>query len=830
VVLNLGGEKMRHRQAILVLSILSLGIIFQSGILISTQENASIAQSTEDTGTYLEEISARPSLDVSEQIWNLTYGGSGDDAIHSISNCSDGGYIMVGWTSSFGVTNDLWLVKVGQNGNFLWNKTFNSMYTHGFDVIECQGGGFAIVGWYGDIILNAEMFLLRTDASGNELYRKTFGTTGDDQATSILEISTGGFLLTGVIYADNPTKHESILLWTDSSGDQIRNVTYNFGSGDIYTWLFDTIECKNGGFLTVGTRIESVASLLVVRTNALGSLLWSDYYGAGVALSVLENSDYNYVLCGYNNSGTIFKELDKAGTQTRSTTYDFKDSTNSIGTKIVEHPLGGYIISGIVDFQYSSTNASVLKIQSNGDEEWNTTLPMGGSEARGVFIAEDLSIILAGTRDQRGIDTNGWILSMPSFYWEVAPEDWSVERDLGYALDANTSIDVFTDLWWIDNVLLDVDADGVISELAPLPLGDHEFNLYVHDIMNRTMKVNFWLHVEDNLAPQWIVTPSNREHEYGTIFNCSLPAFDTSGVFYWINDTINFEHLGAGLIESNGILPLGAYHLRMNVSDIYGNRASAEFTVTILDTTFPVIEGSTDIIKEYSVTDYILQWNCTDLLPDYFIVTRNNSEIDSGTWNGSDLRVRLDGLPLGLYVFNLIINDTSNNYVEDEVLVTIADLIAPTVDHPQDIWYLEGGVGSSITWHPDDLFPTSYRIFVDDTEMESGAWDGSSITYSVDGLIPGVHNCTIVLYDIDDNLVTDYVQVTVLDWPDYVPTTPPSTTTTTGNTTPTDLIDYIRGVEGSFTLGLTLVGILAGTAIVVGVINIILMRKMKPST
>ncbi|MGY5879297.1 MAG: hypothetical protein RTV31_03555 [Candidatus Thorarchaeota archaeon] len=821
---------MRHSQAILVLSILCLGIIFQSGILISTQGIVSDFQSTSDTGTYFEDVPARPSLDVDEQMWNLTYGGSGDDAIQSISNCSDGGYIMVGWTSSFGVTNDLWLVKVDQSGNFLWNKTYNSMYTHGFDVIECQSGGFAIAGWYGDIILNAEMLLLRTDSSGNELWRKTFGYTGDDQANSILEISTGGFLLTGVIYADNPTKHASILLWTDSSGNHIRNTTYTFGTGDIYTYLFDTIECSNGGFLTVGTTIESVSSLLVVRTNAIGSISWYDYYGSGVALSVLENSDYDFVLCGYNNSGMIFKELDKAGTQTLSKIYDFQHIENSIGTEIVEHPPGGYVIAGIVDYGYSTANATVLKIQSNGNEEWNTTLPMGGSEARGVYIAEDLSIVLAGTRDLRGIDTNGWILSMPSFDWDVAPEDWSIERDLGYTLDASTSMDMFTDLWWLDNALLDVDQDGVISTPAPLPLGDFEFNLFVHDIMNRTLKANFWLHVEDNLAPQWTVTPSNQEHEYGTVFDYDLHAIDTSGVIYWINDTINFEHLGDGLIESNGILQLGVYPLRMNVSDSYGNMDTAEFTVTILDTTFPVLEGLQDIIKEYSVIDYIMQWNCSDLLPAYFIITRNGAEINSGTWNGSDLRVRLDGLALGLYTFNLIINDTSDNLVEDEVLVTIADLIVPIIDHPQDIWYLEGGVGSSITWNPQDLFPTSYRIFVDDVEVDSGAWDGSTITYSVDGLAPGVHNCTIVLYDIGDNLVTDYVQVTVLDWPDYVPTTPPSTTTTTGNTTPADLIDYIRGIEGTFTLGLTLVGVLAGAAIIVGAINIILMRKMKPST
>ncbi|MFX1368974.1 MAG: hypothetical protein ACFFAY_10275 [Promethearchaeota archaeon] len=807
---------MRRKTTFFLIAILCLGILFQSRIETALE----LVESTHETGIQIERPTNSLSLDVSEQMWNLTLGGSNSDYINAMSNCSDGGYIMVGYTSSYGVSYDLWLVKVAQDGTFLWNRTYNKTFLVGQDVIECADGGFAIAGYYGDIIFNKEMFLLRTDADGNHLWNNTFGYTGDDTAQSVLEISTGGFLLSGVIYEADPSNHAGILLWTDASGNHVRNATYTFS--DI-VYLMDAIECSTGGFLTVGTRMNGWPEILAMHVNNYGSIYWFDFYGAGYALSVIENIYGRYSLTGVTTSGTFFKELNTDGEEQRSVEYTL-GTPNSYGAMIVEHPLGGYVIVGGSNVYEVVQNTTILRIGAQGNELWNASLDfdiLSGSGATGVFVAEDNSIVVAGTRDMMGPHPNGYLLSMPSFYWVDSPEDVSVERDMGYTLDANTSMDIFADTWWLGNTLLEVDEDGFITTPAPLPLGDLEFNLYVMDPLGREISANFWLHVEDNLAPQWITPPTNQEHEFGTIFEYDLQAVDTSGVTYWISDTDNFEHLGDGYIVSSSVLPLGEYPLRMNVSDTYGNMASALFTITVSDATTPSLDSPQDIIKEYSVTGSILQWTCSDLLPDYFIITRNAVTIESGAWNGTNLEVRLDGLALGAYTFSLFVNDTSGNSAEDGVIVTIADLITPTIDHPADIWYLEGSLGNMITWSPDDLFPTEYSVFVNGVEAESEDWDGSSISYSADGLAVGVHNFTLVVIDINGNSAIDSVQVAVIDWPDGLPTT------TTASTNTTDPFEYIRGVEGALGLGLIVVGSLAGLAIIVGVINIQMMRKMK---
>ena len=49
--------------------------------------------------------------------WNQTYGGTGYEEAYSLIAASDGGYVLAGYTSSFGVgKNDVWLIKTDEMG------------------------------------------------------------------------------------------------------------------------------------------------------------------------------------------------------------------------------------------------------------------------------------------------------------------------------------------------------------------------------------------------------------------------------------------------------------------------------------------------------------------------------------------------------------------------------------------------------------------------------------------------------------------------------------------------------------------------------------------
>jgi len=77
-----------------------------------------------------------------EEEWNKTFGGIGDDYANSVQQVSDGGYILAGWTDSYGAgEDDFWLVRTDSNGNELWNRTFGgTWYDEAFSVQTLDDG------------------------------------------------------------------------------------------------------------------------------------------------------------------------------------------------------------------------------------------------------------------------------------------------------------------------------------------------------------------------------------------------------------------------------------------------------------------------------------------------------------------------------------------------------------------------------------------------------------------------------------------------------------------------------------------------------------------
>ena len=60
-----------------------------------------------------------------DTIWTNIFGGTDDEFGHFAEQTNDGGYILTGWTKSFGAgLNDIWLIKTNSSGDTLWTKTF----------------------------------------------------------------------------------------------------------------------------------------------------------------------------------------------------------------------------------------------------------------------------------------------------------------------------------------------------------------------------------------------------------------------------------------------------------------------------------------------------------------------------------------------------------------------------------------------------------------------------------------------------------------------------------------------------------------------------------
>jgi hypothetical protein len=106
-----------------------------------------------------------------DSLWTKTYGGVGFDNGSMIIETSGNCLVVVGSTDSYGAgAFDLYLIKTDSVGNVLWTKTYGgSGNDFGNCVQETSDGGFIVCGYTGSFGTGADAYLIKTDSLGDTL-------------------------------------------------------------------------------------------------------------------------------------------------------------------------------------------------------------------------------------------------------------------------------------------------------------------------------------------------------------------------------------------------------------------------------------------------------------------------------------------------------------------------------------------------------------------------------------------------------------------------------------------------------------------------------------
>jgi hypothetical protein len=135
--------------------------------------------------------------------WSKIFGGAEMDVGHSGQQTTDGGYIIAGWTYSYGAGNsDVWLIKTDSKGNMEWSETFGSLDSDiGLEVQQTTDNGYIIIGRTSSYGAGSDdVWLIKTDSKGNEEWNKTFGGSRLDSGNFVEQTNDGGYIITGGRY------------------------------------------------------------------------------------------------------------------------------------------------------------------------------------------------------------------------------------------------------------------------------------------------------------------------------------------------------------------------------------------------------------------------------------------------------------------------------------------------------------------------------------------------------------------------------------------------------------------------------------------------------
>ncbi len=142
-------------------------------------------------------------------IWNKTYGGAGSQEASAMTKAPDG-YVIVGDTQSPGGAMHAWVIKVDWNGTMLWGQTVGGKNADSpYFIAPSQTGGYLVGGFtFSFGAGNRDFWLFKINDSGQVLWSCTQGDAGYQEAYIVLEVGKNQYVMVG--WTD-PPGHPSLI-------------------------------------------------------------------------------------------------------------------------------------------------------------------------------------------------------------------------------------------------------------------------------------------------------------------------------------------------------------------------------------------------------------------------------------------------------------------------------------------------------------------------------------------------------------------------------------------------------------------------------------------
>ena len=339
-----------------------------------------------------------------DTLWTRRYGGSGDDVARCVRQTIDGGYIVAGSTTSYGAgLAYMYIVKTDANGDTLWTCTCGGAADdHALSVVEGSDGGYLIAGWTTSFGVGEEdVYLVKIDSLGDTLWTRTYGGNYDDRAQSLARTAGNGYIMGG--YKALAEFHYRMwLMHVNVNGYLNWEQTYIGNPLDGYSKGFSARQTSDGGYIFAGEANDDIGAteFYLVKTAGGGALQWSHMYGEDHddrAYDVQQTFDGGYIAVGVSLYDIyVLKALSDGG---EDWTRSYGGSNRDEAYSIQQTNDGGYVYAGYtMRFGPGGKEFYFAKIDSVGDTLWTCTLGEDFDDvAYSVQQTSDEGYIVAGS-------------------------------------------------------------------------------------------------------------------------------------------------------------------------------------------------------------------------------------------------------------------------------------------------------------------------------------------------------------------------------------------------------------------------------------------------
>ncbi len=362
-----------------------------------------------------------------DTLWTRTYGGTLGDIAYSVAQTEEGGFILAGYTSSFGAGElDCYIIITDDTGYVIWDSTYGGLYDdYANSAYQTTDNGY-IIGGCSDTSgpTGLELYLIKTDSTHDTTWTLIYGHSGvHDTAIEVQQFQDS------LYYVIGGSKGDFLLMVVDLLGDTLW--TRFYGDPVLYEGPTSGQQTSDKGYVIAGYRNpdQMLPDAYIVKIDSIGVLEWERQIGGtdiDYANSILQLSEGGYIVAGTTrswgegNSDVWLLKIDVYGDTQWTRTYG--KSGSEMAFSIIEVPEGGYIIAGSTTSYGNNDQFYVIRIDDAGDTIW--TRNYGG-------VGEEIA------RDMIQVDFGRYVITgNTSSFGEGERDVWLVAIKDGFIIDS----------------------------------------------------------------------------------------------------------------------------------------------------------------------------------------------------------------------------------------------------------------------------------------------------------------------------------------------------------------------------------------------------------